>query len=194
MDLQDPTSKMSKSTDSDAGLIYVIDDPAAIVKKFKRAVTDSDGEVRVDREAKPGRDQPAGDPRGRAPATTPRRCAGKYTQYGPLKADTGEAVVEMLRPLQARYRELLDGSRPSCRPCCARAPSKARAVAARRRSPGLRRDRPAPRAEPLGVAQTSSAARRASARADRASGPARASPAVEPAAVSRSAPMRSWSW
>ena len=54
MDLQDPTSKMSKSADGDAGLIYVMDDPSTIIKKFKRAVTDSDGEVRFDREHKPG--------------------------------------------------------------------------------------------------------------------------------------------
>ena len=54
MDLQDPTSKMSKSATSDAGLVYLLDDPAAVLKKFKRAVTDSDSEVRFDRDAKPG--------------------------------------------------------------------------------------------------------------------------------------------
>ena len=45
MDLQDPTSKMSKSADTDAGLIYMLDEPSVIMKKFKRAVTDSDNEV-----------------------------------------------------------------------------------------------------------------------------------------------------
>ena len=54
MDLQDPTSKMSKSAATDSGIIYMLDDNAAIEKKFKRAVTDSDGEVRYDRENKPG--------------------------------------------------------------------------------------------------------------------------------------------
>ena len=53
MDLQDPTSKMSKSAVSDAGLVYMLDDNATIERKFKRAVTDSDGEVRYDRELKP---------------------------------------------------------------------------------------------------------------------------------------------
>ena len=54
MDLQDPTSKMSKSADTDAGLIYMLDEPSVIMKKFKRAVTDSESEVRFDRAAKPG--------------------------------------------------------------------------------------------------------------------------------------------
>ena len=57
MSLQDPTSKMSKSDDSDAGCVYLVDEPKAIMKKFKRAVTDSDtgpDAVRYDRENKPG--------------------------------------------------------------------------------------------------------------------------------------------
>ena len=54
MDLQDPTSKMSKSATSDSGLVYLLDDNAAISKKFKRAVTDSDGEVKYDVANKPG--------------------------------------------------------------------------------------------------------------------------------------------
>ncbi|MEK7296073.1 MAG: tryptophan--tRNA ligase, partial [Actinomycetota bacterium] len=54
MDLQDPTAKMSKSGDNDAGLIFMLDDPAVIEKKFKRAVTDSENEVRFDPENKPG--------------------------------------------------------------------------------------------------------------------------------------------
>ncbi|MEY4246909.1 MAG: tryptophanyl-tRNA synthetase [Actinomycetota bacterium] len=53
-DLQEPTAKMSKSSNTDAGIVYVLDEPAAILKKFKRAVTDSDGEVRFDRAEKPG--------------------------------------------------------------------------------------------------------------------------------------------
>ena len=54
MDLQDPTSKMSKSASSDAGLVLLLDEPATVTKKFKRAVTDSENEVRYDRAAKPG--------------------------------------------------------------------------------------------------------------------------------------------
>src|SRR5262245_50826390 len=54
MDLQDPTSKMSKSADSDAGCVMMLDSPADIMRKFKRAVTDSDSDVRYDPIAKPG--------------------------------------------------------------------------------------------------------------------------------------------
>ncbi|MBN9612544.1 MAG: tryptophan--tRNA ligase, partial [Actinobacteria bacterium] len=53
-DLQDPGSKMSKSAESEAGLIKVLDDPAVTRKKIMRAVTDADGEIRYDRENKPG--------------------------------------------------------------------------------------------------------------------------------------------
>jgi tryptophanyl-tRNA synthetase len=106
MDLQDPTSKMSKSAGSDTGLVYLLEEPAAILKKFKRAVTDSDSEVRYDREAKPGVSNLL-DILSACTGTGPDQLAAGYTQYGPLKADTGEAVVEMLRPIQTRYHELL---------------------------------------------------------------------------------------
>src|SRR3954463_772788 len=54
MDLQDPTSKMSKSSDSDAGCVMMLDSPTEIMRKFKRAVTDSDADVRYDPVDKPG--------------------------------------------------------------------------------------------------------------------------------------------
>jgi tryptophanyl-tRNA synthetase len=106
MDLQDPTSKMSKSTDSDAGCIMMMDDPADVARKFKRAVTDSDNEVRFDRAAKPGVSNLL-EILAVSTGSTPQELAGKYTQYGPLKTDAGEAVIELLRPIQARYNELL---------------------------------------------------------------------------------------
>jgi tryptophanyl-tRNA synthetase len=106
MDLQDPTSKMSKSTDSDAGCIMMMDAPADITRKFKRAVTDSENEVRFDRVAKPGVSNLL-DILAVSTGSTPQALADKYTQYGPLKADTGEAVVEMLLPIQTRYNELM---------------------------------------------------------------------------------------
>ncbi len=107
MDLQDPTSKMSKTAATDAGLINMLDDPAAILKKFKRAVTDSDNEVRYDREHKPGVSNLL-DIHAAATGRTQQEVAADYTQYGALKVATGEAVVELLRPIQARYRELMD--------------------------------------------------------------------------------------
>jgi tryptophanyl-tRNA synthetase len=106
MDLQDPTSKMSKSTDTDAGLIAMLDDPAVIAKKFKRAVTDSENEVRFDRAAKPGVSNLL-EILAACTGETPEALASRYTQYGPLKADTGDAVVELLRPVQARFHELM---------------------------------------------------------------------------------------
>jgi tryptophanyl-tRNA synthetase len=106
MDLQDPTSKMSKSTDSDAGCIMMMDDPSVITRKFKRAVTDSDNEVRFDRAAKPGVSNLL-EILAVSTDSTPQELAGKYTQYGPLKTDAGLAVVELLRPIQTRYNELM---------------------------------------------------------------------------------------
>ena len=106
MDLQDPTSKMSKSADTDSGLVNLLDDPAVIAKKFKRAVTDSESEVRYHREEKPGVSNLL-EILSACTGEAPEALAQKYTQYGPLKTDTGDAVVEMLRPIQARYTELM---------------------------------------------------------------------------------------
>ncbi|MPY93761.1 MAG: tryptophan--tRNA ligase [Acidimicrobiia bacterium] len=105
MDLQNPTDKMSKSSSSEAGIVYVLEDLEAVVRKFKRAVTDSESEVRYDIVAKPG----VSNLLSILAACTgqdPASLAEGYSQYGPLKADTAEAVVETLRPVQARYAEL----------------------------------------------------------------------------------------
>ena len=111
-----------------------------VLRKFKRAVTDSDGEVRYDREAKPGVSNLLDILAAATGSTTPRRPPTRYQQYGPLKADAGEAVVELLRPIQARYRR-------AARPIVASSPTAPhRAPARRARSPrdaaaGLRGDR-----------------------------------------------------
>lgn len=105
-DLQEPTAKMSKSSNTDAGIVYLLDEPAAILKKFKRAVTDSDGEVRFDRAEKPGVSNLI-EILAACTSRTPQQVAGEYTQYGPLKADAGEAVVEILAPIQHCYHELM---------------------------------------------------------------------------------------
>ena len=110
MDLQDPTSKMSKSAATDAGLISMLDDPALVMKKFKRAVTDSDNEVRFDRAAKPGVSNLL-EILAACTGGTPEALAANYTQYGALKVDTGEAVVATLAPIQARYNELMASPR-----------------------------------------------------------------------------------
>lgn len=107
MDLQEPTSKMSKSSDSDAGCVFLLDDPKAIEKKFKRAVTDSDAEVRYDVAAKPGVSNLL-DILAAAGGGTVESLAEQYSQYGPLKSDAASAVIAMLEPIQKRYRELMD--------------------------------------------------------------------------------------
>ena len=105
MDLQDPTIKMSKSRSSPQGKIVLLEPPEAIAKKIKRAVTDTETEVRFDPEKKPG---VANLLTMLAVATrrSPEELAGEYSQYGPLKADTAAAVVEFLRPLHERFGEL----------------------------------------------------------------------------------------
>jgi tryptophanyl-tRNA synthetase len=108
MDLQDPNHKMSKTGDSAQGTILLFDEPSVIQRKIKRAVTDADtadDAVRYDPDAKPGVStllELLGAATGRSPADV----ASGYTRYGPLKADTAAAVIEMLRPIQERYRSL----------------------------------------------------------------------------------------
>lgn len=106
MDLQHPESKMSKSSSSDAGIVYLLDEPAIIEKKFKRAVTDSDNEVSYDRESKPGVANLL-EILSTATGGTPESVARSYTQYGPLKTDAGAAVIAMLEPIRRRYKELV---------------------------------------------------------------------------------------
>ncbi len=105
MDLQEPTNKMSKSADSDTGTVTLSEDLGSVAKKFKRAVTDSDGEVRFDPVAKPGVSNLLSI-LGACTGIEPAALADDYTQYGPLKSATAEAVVELLRPIQERMAEL----------------------------------------------------------------------------------------
>lgn len=107
MDLQDPTSKMSKSAVADNGLIYMLDDNATIEKKFKRAVTDSDGVVAYDRENKAGISNLL-DILSAATGTPIPQLVEQYSQYGPLKKDTGDAVIAVIEPIRSRYNELMN--------------------------------------------------------------------------------------
>jgi tryptophanyl-tRNA synthetase len=105
MDLQDPTNKMSKSDDSAAGTILLLDDLSSVAKKIKRAVTDTETEVRFDPVNKPGVSNLLSI-LGACTGEAPEELANRYTQYGPLKSDTADAVTDVLRPIQERYREL----------------------------------------------------------------------------------------
>jgi tryptophanyl-tRNA synthetase len=128
MDLQNPDSKMSKSASSDSGIVYLLDDPAAIEKKFKRAVTDSDNLVVYDRATKPGVANLL-EILATATNTTPESVANDYTQYGPLKAAAGAAVIAMLDPIRSRYHELMNDRSELAR-LIRRGDEKAEAVAA----------------------------------------------------------------
>jgi tryptophanyl-tRNA synthetase len=106
-DLQEPTKKMSKSADSPQGTVLVLDDPDVVVRKVKRAVTDTGTDVVYDPEGKPGVSNLL-TILGIATGRSPQEAADGYTQYGPLKADTADALVEFLRPLRQRFAELAE--------------------------------------------------------------------------------------
>lgn len=106
MDLQDPTSKMGKSHESGAGIVYLLDEPGVVRKKVMRAVTDSgDGAVVHDREARPGVANLL-DILAACTGGDPAVLAEGYSGYGALKRDVADAVVELLRPVQERHAEL----------------------------------------------------------------------------------------
>ncbi|MFT7645604.1 MAG: tryptophanyl-tRNA synthetase [Candidatus Poriferisodalaceae bacterium] len=106
MDLQAPENKMSKSSDSPQGSVMIFEEAKAIEKKFKRAVTDSESEVRFDVAEKPGVSNLLSI-LGAATGRSPEGIAGEFTQYGSLKVAAAEAVIALLEPVQARYSELM---------------------------------------------------------------------------------------
>jgi tryptophanyl-tRNA synthetase len=107
MDLQDPTSKMSKSAETENGIVYMLDENSVIEKKFKRAVTDSDGVVAYDRANKPGVSNLL-DILSALTGTPAEKLAESYNQYGPLKKDAGDAVIALVEPIRARYLEIMN--------------------------------------------------------------------------------------
>ena len=107
MDLQHPERKMSKSADSPLGTIGLLDAPEEITRKVRKAVTDTDGEVRYDRATKPGLANLL-DLLAAATGSTPQEVARGYTRYGDLKRDVAEALSELLRPVRERRAELDD--------------------------------------------------------------------------------------
>jgi len=105
MDLQHPERKMSKSVASPMGTIGLLDSPDEIAKKVRKAVTDTDGDMRYDRVAKPGLANLL-DLMAAATDGTPQDVAATYTRYGDLKNDVAEALGELLRPVRERRSEL----------------------------------------------------------------------------------------
>jgi tryptophanyl-tRNA synthetase len=107
MSLQDPTKKMSKSDENVNGCVHLLDPPEVIMKKFKRAITDSEACVRYG-EGKDGINNLIdiyGAVTGLSHEEIEREFDGKG--YGDFKAAVGEAVVETLRPVRAEYEKLI---------------------------------------------------------------------------------------
>jgi len=108
MSLQEPTKKMSKSDDNQNATIRLLDAPDLIVKKLKRAQTDSDNAVRYDKENKPGISNLMGIYRAITKDSyeaIEEMYAGKG--YGAFKSDIADLLVATLEPIQQRYNELI---------------------------------------------------------------------------------------
>ncbi len=129
MDLQDPLAKMSTTAGGDAGRVYVLDDPGAIGKKFRSAVTDSGREVRRG-EGKEGITNlieilaVVGD---RSPESIEAEFEG--SGYGDFKAAVGDAVTAYLAPVRERYADLR-GDEAALERALAQGAAAARAISA----------------------------------------------------------------
>lgn len=109
MGLQDPTAKMSKSATNPNDVILLEDEPDVIIKKFKKAVTDSENKVRFDPENKPGVSnlmQIYSSITGLKMEEIEKEF--ENSGYGNFKTKVAETVVAKLEPIQKRYKELLE--------------------------------------------------------------------------------------
>ena len=106
MDLQDPGSKMSTTYSTEGGLVYIDDEADAIVKKIKRAQTDSGSEIvrAPDKQGITNLIDIYSVARGVPPGDVEREFDGQG--YGAFKQAVGEATAELLAPVRERYREL----------------------------------------------------------------------------------------
>ncbi|EIT84586.1 tryptophanyl-tRNA ligase [Fictibacillus macauensis ZFHKF-1] len=108
MSLADPTKKMSKSDENKNALISILDEPATIMKKVKRATTDSEGVVKYNKENKPGISNLL---------TIHSLCSNETIEalekkyegagYGDFKEGVAQAIIDLLSPIQAKYKELM---------------------------------------------------------------------------------------
>jgi len=108
MSLQEPTKKMSKSDENENSYILVLDPPELIMKKFKKAVTDSEAVVRYDEKNKPGISNLMNiysAVTGLGFEQIEKEFEGQG--YGAFKKAVAEAVIECLRPIREKYEELM---------------------------------------------------------------------------------------
>lgn len=128
-DLQDPTSKMSKSGPNPKGIVNLLDDPKTSAKRIRSAVTDTDGVIAFDREAKPGVSNLLSIQSALTGTPIDKLVAGYEGQgYGALKVDTADALEAFTTPLRARYDELM-ADRGELESILARGADRAREVA-----------------------------------------------------------------
>ncbi|MGZ4461504.1 MAG: tryptophan--tRNA ligase [Gaiellaceae bacterium] len=129
MDLQQPERKMSTTGGSDQGTLYMLDPPDLMRKKLKSAVSDSGREIKHD-PAKPGVSNLIEIMTVATGETIPE-IEARYdgAGYGQLKTEVAEAVVALLEPIQARYREVR-GDPPGLERLLAQGAEKARAASA----------------------------------------------------------------
>jgi len=129
-DLQDPTSKMSKSGSSPAGLVELLEDPKGIAKKLRSAVTDSEREIRFDEKNKPGISNLLTIHSALSGTPIPELVvAFEGKGYGDLKSEVADVVVEFVTPFQERVNEWLE-SPDKLHAILAEGAEHARAVAA----------------------------------------------------------------
>jgi tryptophanyl-tRNA synthetase len=130
MDVQDPTSRMSTSADSDTGILRLLEAPDSLRKKIRAAVTDSGREV-VRSPEKPGVTNLI-EILAVATGESPEAIEARYDAqgYGAFKADVAEAVVELVTPIQTRYAELRSDP-AELRALLAKGAAKATAIASR---------------------------------------------------------------
>ena len=128
MDLQDPTSRMSTTASTEAGALYILDEPEVARKKVRSAVTDSGTEVRraPDKAGISNLIEILAVVRGVAPEEIEREFDG--SGYGDFKAAVADAVVDYLAPVRERYGEIR-GDEGGLERALAAGAEKARAIA-----------------------------------------------------------------
>ncbi len=107
MSLQEPEKKMSKSDENENAYVFILDQEDTILRKFKRAVTDSEREIRYDEVNKPGVSNLISiysAVTGKTFSDIEKEFDG--SSYGDLKETVGQSVAEMLRPVQQKYNDL----------------------------------------------------------------------------------------
>lgn len=109
MSLQEPSKKMSKSDTNTSNFVLLTEAPEAIMKKFKKAVTDSEAEVRYDEENKPGVSNLIniyGAVTDKSVSDVEKEFEG--ARYGDFKMAVGQAVIDALTPIREKYEQLMN--------------------------------------------------------------------------------------